>query len=147
MRDRTERMCSFHWDSEASLPPKDKQMTLEIPTGAVQALDLEVFKQEPPIQREQKQAPLNVKVMMNFAPQDANGSALQPLDTRALLSMLRSIAREPRIAKFSVVAYNMQQQKVIYRQEDAPQIDFPALGQAVKALPGHRRSEASGAKT
>jgi hypothetical protein len=134
MRDRAERMCSFHWDSEASLPLKDKQMTLEIPTGAVQALDPEVFKQEPPIQREQKPAPLNVKVMMNFAPQDANGSALQPLDTRALLSMLRSIAREPRIAKFSVVAYNMQQQKVIYRQEDAPQIDFPALGQAVRSL-------------
>ena len=134
MRDRSERMCSFHWDSEASLPPKDKQMTLEIATGAVQAIDPEIFKQEPPIQREQKQAPLNVKVMMNFAPQDANGSALQPLDTRALLSMLRSIAREPRIAKFSVVAYNMQQQKVIYRQDDSPQIDFPALGQAVKSL-------------
>lgn len=134
MRDRSERMCSFHWDSEASLSPKDKQMTLEIAAGAVQALDPEVFKQEPPIQREQKPAPLNVKVMMNFAPQDANGSALQPLDTRALLSMLRSIAREPRIAKFSVVAYNMQQQKVIYRQEEASQIDFPALGQAVKSL-------------
>jgi len=134
MRDRAERMCSFHWDSEASLPGKDKQMTLDIAAGAVQALDSEVFKQEPPIQREQKPAPLNVKVMVNFAPQDANGSALQPLDTRALLSMLRSIAREPRISKFSVVAYSMQQQKVIYRQDDAPQIDFPALGQAVKSL-------------
>lgn len=134
MRDRSERMCSFHWDSEASLPLKDKQMALEIPAGAVQALDLEMFKQEPPILREQKPSPLNVKVMMNFAPQDANGSALQPLDTRALLSMLRSIAREPRIAKFSIVAYNMQQQKVIYRQEDAPQIDFPALGKAVRSL-------------
>jgi hypothetical protein len=134
MRDRAERMCSYHWDSEASLPAKDKQMTLDIAAGAVQAADPEVFKQEPPIQREQKPAPLNVKVMVNFAPQDANGSALQPLDTRALLSMLRSIAREPRISKFTVVAYNMQQQKVIYRQDEASQIDFPALGQAVKSL-------------
>jgi len=33
-----------------------------------------------------------------------------------------------------VVAYNMQQQKVIYRQDEASQIDFPALGQAVKSL-------------
>ncbi len=31
MRDRAERMCSFHWDSEASLPAKDKQMTLTLP--------------------------------------------------------------------------------------------------------------------
>jgi len=134
MRDRAERMCSFHWDSEASLPSKDKQMTLDIPAGTVQAVDPEVFKQEPPIQREAKPAPLNVKVMVNFAPQDANSSALQPLDTRALLSMLRSISREPHISKFSVVAYNMQQQKIIYRQDEASQIDFPALGQAVRSL-------------
>jgi hypothetical protein len=134
MRDRAERMCSFHWDSEASLPAKDKQMTLDIAAGAIQGIDPEVFKQEPPIQREPKPAPLNVKVMVNFAPQDANSSALQPLDTRALLSMLRSISREPHISKFSVVAYNMQQQKVIYRQDEVSQIDFPALGQAVKAL-------------
>jgi hypothetical protein len=134
MRDRAERMCSFHWDSEASLPSKDKQMTLDITAGAVQALDMELFKQEPPILREQKPAPLNVKVMVNFAPQDANGSALQPLDTRALLSMIRSIAREPHISKFSVVAYNMQQQKVICRQDEVSQIDFPALGQALKSL-------------
>jgi hypothetical protein len=134
MRDRAERMCSFHWDAEASLPPKDKQMKLEIGGDEVQALDPEIFKQEPPIQRAQKPAALTVKVMVNFAPQDANGSALQPLDTRALLSMLRSIAREPRISKFSVVAYNMQQQKVICRQDEVSQIDFPALGQAVKAL-------------
>jgi hypothetical protein len=134
MRDRGERMCSYHWDSEASLPARDKQMALDIPAGAVQAIDPEVFKQEPPVPREPKPAPLNVKIMVNFAPQDANSAALQPLDTRALISMLRSVSREPHIAKFSLVAYNMQQQKVIYRQDDASQIDFPALGQAVKSL-------------
>jgi hypothetical protein len=133
MRDRSERMCSFHWDSEASLPARDKQMALDIAAGAVQAVDPEVFKQEPPIQREPK-PPLNVKIMVNFAPQDANSAALQPLDTGALISMLRSISREPRIVKFTVVVYNMQQQKVIYRQDEASQIDFPALGQAVKSL-------------
>jgi hypothetical protein len=72
--------------------------------------------------------------MVNFAPQDANSAALQPVDTRALLSMLRSISREPHICKFTVVVYNMQQQMVLYRQDDAPQIDFPALGRAVKNL-------------
>jgi hypothetical protein len=72
--------------------------------------------------------------MVNFAPQDANSAALQPLDTGAILSMLRSISREPRICKFSLVVYNMQQQKVIYRQDEVSQMDFPALGQAVKSL-------------
>ena len=85
MRDRAERMCSFHWDSEASLPPKDKPMTLDITAGAIQAIDPEMFKQEPPVEREQKEPPLNVKVMLNYAPQDAD-SAKHPA------------ARYPRIA-------------------------------------------------
>src|ERR1700722_15683973 len=28
MRDRSERVCSFYWDSEATLPAKDKQIAL-----------------------------------------------------------------------------------------------------------------------
>ena len=44
------------------------------------------------------------------------------------------IAREPRIHKFSIVAFNMQEQRVIYRQEAASQIDFPALGKALRSL-------------
>jgi hypothetical protein len=134
MRDRGERMCSYHWDSDANLPAKDKQMTLDIAASAIQPSDNELFKQESPVQREPKPAPLNVKIMLNYAPQEASSAAIQPIDTRALLSMLRSISREPRICKFSIVAYNMQQQKVIYRQDDASQIDFPALGQAVSQL-------------
>ena len=92
-------------------------MTLDIPAGAVQPLDSELFKQEAPVQREKTPAPLTVKVMVNFAPQDSASSTLQPFDTVALVSILRSIARDPHIGAFSVVAYNMQEQRVIYRQE------------------------------
>ncbi len=134
MRDRSERVCSFHWDSEASLPPKDKPMPLDIQANAIRPMDTEPFKQEPPVQREQHDKPLNVKVMINFAPQDSASSTLQPLDTNALVSILRSIAREPRIGKFSIVAYNMQEQRVIYRQENASTIDFPAIGKALNSL-------------
>ena len=69
---------------------------------------------------------------MNFAPQNSLSPRLQPLDTTALVSILRTISRDPRIGKFSIVAFNMQEQKVIYRQDDASRIDFPALGNALK---------------
>jgi hypothetical protein len=134
MRDRAERMCSFHWDTEAALPGRDKQMALDIGPNAIQAVDAELFKQEPPVKRDSGDGPLNVKVMINFAPQDANSAAMRPVDASALLSILRSISREPRIVKFSIVAYNMQEQRIFYRQDGASQIDFPALGNAVKAL-------------
>jgi hypothetical protein len=134
MRDRSERICSSNWEIEASLPAKDKQMALDIAPQVVQAFEAQPFKQEPPVERAQHDGPLNVKVVVNFAPQDSGSATLQPLDTNALLSILRNIARDPRIAKFSIVAFNMQEQRVIYRQDDAAQIDFPALGKALSSL-------------
>ena len=135
MRDRAERVCSFNWDSEATLPGRDRMMALDIPASAVQPADTEPFKEEPALEARAVAAdPLKVKVMINFAPQDALSATLQPIDTKALLSMLRNMAREPRITRFSVVAFNMQEQRVIYRQDSAAQIDFPALGEALRGL-------------
>jgi len=134
MRDRAERVSSAYFDITADLPPKDKQVTLEIPPSVVQVTDHEPFKGEPPIERELRDASLNVKVIVNFAPQDSGSATLQPLDMNALVSILRSIAREPRIGKFSIVAFNLQEQRVIYRQENLSQIDFPALGDALSSL-------------
>jgi hypothetical protein len=134
MRDRSERICSYFWDTEASLSAKDKQMALDITPGVIEPSDAEPFKEEAPVEREQHGGPLNVKVVVNFAPQDSGSATLQPLDTNALLSILRNIAREPRIGKFSIVAYNMQEQRVLYRQENAAQIDFPALGKSLASL-------------
>jgi hypothetical protein len=134
LRDRAERVCSFNWDTDAALPSRDKQIALDIPASAVQASETELFKQEPTVTREARDGALNVKVMVNFAPQDALSATLQPIDTHALLSILRSIAREPRITRFSIVAFNMHEQRVIYRQDMAAQIDFPALGEAIHSL-------------
>jgi hypothetical protein len=73
-------------------------------------------------------------VLLNFAPQKPNSVALRPLDVKALVSILRSVYREPHIGTFSVVVFNLQQQRVIFRQEAASRIDFPALGTAVDSL-------------
>jgi hypothetical protein len=134
MRDRSEHVCSSNWDVEASLPAKDREITLDIAAAAVQPVDTEPFKEEPPVERAQREMPLNVKVMVNFAPQNALSATLQPLDTNALVSILRNIARDPRIGRFSIVAFNMQEQRVLYRQDLASQIDFPALGEALHSL-------------
>jgi hypothetical protein len=134
MRDRSERVCSFSWDSEAALPVKDRSINLSIAPGDIQRADGEQFKEEPPVQRASNEPPLNVKVLVNFAPQNSSSAALRPVDTSALVSILRSISREPRIGKFSIVAFNMQEERVVYRQEAVDRIDFPALGEALGSL-------------
>ena len=134
MRDRTERVCSAFWDIDASVPARDRPVALEMPPNTISDSEREPFKDEPPVTREPHGPPLNVKVIVNFAPQDATAATLQPLDMNALIWILRSIAREPRIGTFSIVAFNLQERRVVYRQENASHIDFPALGHALSSL-------------
>lgn len=133
IRDRSERVCSSYWDFEAVLPAKDKQVSVTVPPNSVQPSEFEQFRAEPPVPRNEDDA-LNVKVLVNFAPQNSRSSALQPVDLSALVSILRTISRDPRIAKFSVIAFNVQEQKVVFRQQDSDRIDFPALGKALGEL-------------
>jgi len=134
MRDRGERVCSFYWDMEASLRDKDKQIELTLPPRVIQPINLEQFKEEPPIERKNPSQPLNIKVLVNFAPQNSDAATMRPADTLALVSILRRIAREPQFGKFSIVAFNMQEQRVLYRQKSEDRIDFPALGSAIQSI-------------
>jgi hypothetical protein len=133
MKDRSERVCSFYWDAEASLADRDREIQPAIAPGAVERTDYEQFSEEPPVERAPGK-PLNIKILVNFAPQNSNLSSLRPIDTLALVTVLRRLSREPQFGKFSVVAFNVQEQRVLYRQASAERIDFPALGQAIQSV-------------
>lgn len=133
VRDRSERVCSSYWDFEAALPAKDKQVSVIVAPNSIQPAEIEQFREEPPVSRN-PDGPLNVKVLVNFAPQNMRSAALQPLDVNALLSILRTISRDPRIGKFTLVAFNIQEQKVVFRQANSDRIDFPSLGKALTEL-------------
>jgi hypothetical protein len=137
MRDRAERVCSFYWEPEAVLEDRDKQIGLAIRPNTVERLDTEQFKEEPVVPRtpgKPLSTPLNIKILVNFAPQDQNSATLRPTDTRALVTVLRLLAREPQLGKFSLVAFNVQEERVFYRQSSAAKIDFPRLGEAIRAI-------------
>ena len=133
MRDRTESVCSFYWDMEAALAAKDRDIHLETAAGNVEAAHEEQFTEEPPASR-LAPSPLKIKILVNFAPQNYNASTLRPQDTMALVSILRRIARQPEFGRFSVVAFNIQEQRVLYRQDSEDSIDFPALGEALRSI-------------
>ena len=133
MRDRAERVCSSSWDFEASLPTRDRNMSLVIAPGVIQAGEFEQFREEPPVERSGEEQ-LTVKVLLNFAPRRRNAAMMQPIDSSALVSILRTISREPKFGKFSLVAFNLNERRVVYRQDKADRLDFPALGEALKSL-------------
>jgi hypothetical protein len=133
MRDRQNHVCAFFWDSTAELPSRDRDIGLEIAANTVEANQTEQFLEDPPVKRDSGRL-LNVKVMVNFAPQNQNSSAMRPIDTQALVMVMRRITREPRFGKFSVVAFNIQEQRTLYRQSSSDRIDFPALGKSIKGI-------------
>ncbi len=135
MRDAAERICSSSWDVQTALPPKDKAVRLflgpnEIAEPVSEPFATGAFVREPNEAGED----LNVKLLVNFAPQNDASSSLQRSDTDALLSILKTIERDPRVGSISLVAFNMEQGRVLYRQEAAEQIDFPALGKALSTI-------------
>jgi hypothetical protein len=133
MKDRSERVCSFYWDAEAALADRDKDIQPAIAAGAVERAEYEQFNEEPPVERAPGK-PLNIKILVNFAPQNSSLSSLRPIDTLALVTVLRRLSREPQFGKFSVVAFNVQEQRVLYRQASQERIDFPALGRAIQSV-------------
>ncbi|GAB4417427.1 MAG: hypothetical protein OHK0021_23120 [Bryobacter sp.] len=133
MRDRAERVCSSSWDLTAELPAKDRQIAMNIAANQVGPSDVEFFQPDPPVMRA-NEGLLNVKVMINFAPQKMHSAAMKPIDVSALTSILRTIGRDQRIGRFSLVVFNMQDQKVIYRSEDQDCFNFPRIGAALDKL-------------
>ena len=134
MRDRSERVCSNFWEVDAALTNKESQMTMVIPSRTIRASDQESFKDEPPIERTSNDQPINVKILLNYAPQNPRSTVMRSVDTTALVSILRSIVREPKIGKFSLIAFSMASQQVLHRQENVDRLDFPALGEALNKM-------------
>jgi hypothetical protein len=135
MRDRSERICSSSWDSEAILSSKDKPMPLFLGNNEIAQTSLEPFTNDGVVTPVSERADnLNLKLLVNFAPQDQTSASLQRSDTEALVSILKQIERDPHTGRLSLVAFNIEQGRVLYRQDQAEQIDFPALGKALQSM-------------
>jgi hypothetical protein len=134
MRNRREEVCSHHWTVEAKADDYEKDWPLAIEPNRVAERPRETFQEQPPVQRAAGNQLLHVKILVNFSPTDPRESTLKPWDIEAIVSILRSIAREPQIGLFSLVAFNMQEERVIYREDLVERMDFPALGRAVEDI-------------
>ena len=137
MRDRSERVCSAFWDvgchrtaegQGGDVGYSESNTVAAAPTTSRSRMSRRWsgMRMAPPLQGQSD-------CELRSAGLRGRGD-LQPLDMNALISILRRIAREPRIGTFSIVAFNLQERRVVYRQENSSRIDFPALGEAVNSL-------------
>lgn len=130
IRDGGGRVCSSHWQLEAKLGVHERSLPLTLGNNMV-AERLLPFDDEPPSGRPDAQR-LRLKILLNLSPSSPTESLLKPLDASVLLSMLRSVVREPGVSRINLIAFNLRAQKIVYRQDDAEKIDFAALGDALQ---------------
>jgi hypothetical protein len=132
LRDARDRVCSARWEVEAKNGDKDVLPSLAAHTAA--ARPGELFWDSPAPPRDSPPGALHLKIVANFSPADRRASALKPSDLEPLVSILRQLGREPAFGRFSLVAFNMNEERVIYQQGPGPRLDFRALGKAVSEV-------------
>ncbi len=132
MRNWGGKVCSTHW--EVNVKASGQNVSLAIAPHTAAQLSGERFREPVPPERNAGGRLLHVKILANFSPATARQSALKSWDIEAMAAILRGIAGQPWIGRISLVAFNMQTESVIYRQENTDRINFRALEQAVEPL-------------
>jgi hypothetical protein len=132
MRDGRERVCSNHW--EFTVKPNDKGVLPGVAPETITEAPKDPFAEQSPPKQLTPGQPLHIKFLVNFSTMNDRESAMKPRDVAALVAMLRGVAQLPQVGRFSIVAFAMSEEKVIYREDNVPKIDFPALGKAVKSI-------------
>jgi hypothetical protein len=129
--DSVDRFCSASWDVTAALPESDKPITLALPSGAVDARR-HLFAVETAVPKGVDT--LKVKVLANFVPRSKSSGAMPDIDQEALVSILRALGRDPKVGSISLVAFDLYEERIIYRQDSVTRLDFPSLGKALATM-------------
>jgi hypothetical protein len=125
--------CSAHWEIEAKDDPSLDGAPLAIAADTADELPADPFYPS----RDRLPAAthsFNVKLLVNFSAPAPDHGSMSSDDLRGITAILRGLAREPRFGRFALVAFSIDQQRVVYRRPADTRIDFPALGRSVRSL-------------
>ena len=134
MRNRAEQVCATNWEIETNTAENLDALAATRGAYTVAPRDPDLFTAEPPVLRSATDDLLHVKILINFTPSDPRDLRLRQYDLRNIISIVRAISREPNVGTFSVVAFNMQKERVIFEQDSVSRIDFPGLGEAIESI-------------
>ncbi|HYM10206.1 MAG TPA: hypothetical protein VEU62_05725 [Bryobacterales bacterium] len=134
-RDAGGRICSAHWEFAARLPDRARGAAVPLDPDTVRTEPRELFAPEPPIGRAERRLP-RVKLLLHWAPDRPGAVTLPREEASALVAMLRSLAREPRIQLAGLAAFDAQQRRVLFQQEGAAAVDLASLGRALEKHTG-----------
>ena len=132
MRDARERVCTSHWELEAKPGTGKQDVPLTLGPNQIFDVDRNLFSNGAQFKQDLV-LPLRIKILLNLSPAKPQESTLRSADAAVLVSILHSVADQPGISVSALLAFNLRDQKIIYRQEKVDQVDFLALEGAIQS--------------
>jgi hypothetical protein len=110
--DRGGKTCHKHWRLETKPSGSERSVPLALTPGAVAPFTFETWKQG---RTETGGRPLRVTVFLHAIPLSRRTASLRMSDQEMLLGSLASLRAQMPAARLKVVAFNLDQQKEIFR--------------------------------
>ena len=131
MQDSRGRVCSSRWDWEAKLGRGQHDFPLTLrPNSVGEPRERALSQGNFPAPGDA--IPLQVRILLNLSPAEPSHSILAPEDTSVLFSILRGLAQEPGISYSGLIAFNLREQRIVYRADSSESIDIASLRRAVR---------------
>ena len=134
LQDGFGRFCTARWTVDARRSKKDRDVELTLAPGEIAPSLVYLFREETPIPPDPAGKKLRVKLLVSMDVRGRRRVTIPIWRYAPVLSILRVMARHPALAEFSVVAFSLDDQQVLFEQDYQDVIDFPALGETLEQL-------------
>ena len=134
LRDRFGRFCSESWTLEAKLKKKDRGVPLVLGPGEVAPSAVFLFRKEISVRGGPADKKLRVKLLVSMDVRRRRQVTIRLWQYSRLVAILRSLSRNPSLIEFSLVAFSLEDQQILYEQDYSDSINFPALGEGLGDL-------------
>ena len=134
LRDGFGRYCSKSWTIEAKLSKKDRGVPLVLGPGEVAPSVVFLFRGEKSVRGGPAEKKLRIKLLVSMDVRRRRQVTIRLWQYSRLVAILRSLSRNPSLVEFSLVAFSLEDQQILYQQDYSDSIDFPALGEGLGGL-------------
>jgi len=134
LHDRFGRFCSESWTVEAKLSKKDRGVPLILGPGEVAPSVVFLFREEVSVRGGPADKKLRIKLLVSMDVRRRRQVVIRLWQYSRLVAILRSLSRNPSLVEFSLVAFSLEDQQILYQQDYSDSIDFPALGRGLGDL-------------
>jgi len=130
VKDHANRFARKRWTVHARLHGKEQQISVGLPPNTARSVALSPWNNKD----ERRGSGLRLTVLLDAAPINPSDSKLRAWDRAFLLGALTSLLREVNCASVKLIAFNLDQNREIFRQENLDHAGFRKLAHSLQQL-------------